>query len=446
MARGLPAVVLVLVVLLAGSPQPASATSQALEPVRSDPAWYGGAPPKISAIGVTGELRDPKTDRYFFRAKATVDRLGADRNGKIVLLRAKNWGEAFDKLDRLAASKLGVTRGFTRDSIVKTFGYTAAELRRPFPDLTAAVAYDVFVSRQGENPRHNGPAAKRTLGDRSFVEPLSIGIPAGTHEVGVIGCFWPDESHPMAKPFAWFVRGAVGGNAVNKVRTAIVAAAAGGPAGALASLVAQGLAAQLGKSFVITTVTCATSTSKLTYKTTTPNVVGLDGDDARRELRSRWLKAEVDVDIVRRASCDGFKSSVVRQSPKAGTKAARDTQVFIATRHCVEKAPPPAPPAPPACDPKNPWHGTWTRVEHAGTMTVTQKGGKIERFAYSWYGRTGQFDELRQSDRTLKGRDPGWSTFTITVTQDAKAFHGTFSWIGKPGGGQFNGTRKSCTI
>lgn len=443
MARGLPVLALALVVLLAGSAAPASATAQELTPVRSDPAWYGGTPPQIARVDATDELRDTKTDRYYFRAKAIVDRLGADRNGKILLLRAKTWRDAFDKLDQLAASKLGITRGLTRDTIIKTFGYTAAELRRPFPDLTASVAYDLVVSRQDENARHNGPAAKRTVGDRSFVEPLSIGIPAGKHEVGVIGCFWPDESHPMTKPFAWFVRGAMGAGKLNAVRKAVVAAAAGGPAGAIASLVASGLAAQLGKSFIVTTVTCATSTSKLSYETTTPNVVGLEGDDARRELRARWLKANFDVDIIRRASCDGFKSAVVRQSPGPGAKTSRDQQVVVVTRHCLETA---RPPAPPACDPKNPWHGTWNRVEHAGTMTVTQTGGVIRRFTFAWFGRTGRFDHLRLTNRTLKGRDPGVSTFTITITPDATEFHGTYTWLGKSDGGKFNATRRSCTI
>ena len=65
---------------------------------------------------------------------------------------------------------------------------------------------DVFGHPQPGLPDGNEGADRlfENVGGRTFVEPLSVGIPPGETEVGVLGCFWPDESHPMAKPFSWF--------------------------------------------------------------------------------------------------------------------------------------------------------------------------------------------------------------------------------------------------
>ena len=386
--------------------------------------WYGGSAPAVTSVGVTGEFLDQRTGLYHFRAKATVRRLGADHNGKITLLRARTWRDAFDQLDAMASSRLGLRRGTIRDAIIETLGYTSAELRRPFPTLTANVSYDVIVSVKGREPRRSDPAARRAKGPRSFVEPLSVGIPPGTHEVGVVGCFWPDESHPMTKPFASFVRLLLGAGKLGTAKKAgelLLAAAAGGPVAPLARILAGALAVQLGKSFLVTAVTCGASSSRISLRTKMPNVVGQDQDDALRELKARGVRVDLDVDFVRRTSCSGFKTAVKRQTPAPGALLTPGQTVFILVTHCVESAPPPT------------FSGEWkwiatnksTGGKFEGRMTIVQAAGKV---CAEW-----TFSGGGTANGTLIGRTwtASWhdgfgaGTWSLTLEADGKTFNGT---------------------
>lgn len=430
----------------------AAANGQALEPLAVSTPWFGGAAPRITAVDVIGEFLDQRSGLYHLRAKAIVRRLGADRNGRITLLRARTWRDALDQIDAVASSNLGLSRGTTAAGLAKVLGYSRAELRRPFPDLKASVSYEILVSVDGRGTRASNPAARRARDSRSFVEPLSIGLPPGTHAVGVVGCSWPDETHPLTKPYAKFVRGLLVVaklGAAAKVIATLVSVATGGPAGALAQQVATALAVQLGQSFAMSSVTCGASGAKVTVRLKMPNVVGEDQDDALRELRARSVKVDIDADIVRRASCDGFQTTVKRQSPAFGAFLAPGQTVFILVTHCVESALPP--PATATYSGEWTWNATndGTGGKFEGSMTIVQAAGKV---CASW-----SFSGSGTAKGPLNGRKWhadwydgfGAGTWDLVLSVGGTRFDGKQTIKRHSGGAQYTativGTRESST-
>jgi hypothetical protein len=100
-------------------------------------------------------------------------------------------------------------------------------------------------------------------------------------------------------------------------------------------------------------------------------------------------------------------------------------------------------PTPSATVCRSPWQGSWRRVEHGGTMTITFEQGKL-RFRFSWPWQTGEFTNLKLSGRTMSGDETKGgkaSTFSIALAADGNSFTGTWRWADGSGGGKFSGTR-----
>jgi hypothetical protein len=97
---------------------------------------------------------------------------------------------------------------------------------------------------------------------------------------------------------------------------------------------------------------------------------------------------------------------------------------------------------------RNPWHGSWRRAEHEGTMQIVQAGGQIQSFTYDWFDAPGTFFDLKLADggRAMTGKDrtPAGRpvSFGIRLAEDGRSFSGTYSYTDAAGGGGgFSGTR-----
>lgn len=134
--------------------------------------FLGGKPPKLKDFLLAKEV---KVDgKYYYMYKAYVERCSGDKNGSLILFKARTYGDALAKLLGVSPSSKRTFDLFFPVSIDKT----------KFPPVKMVYDY-IIEARNNEGVWKISDGVARAKGDKHFIEPLTFGLQPGKYEISI---------------------------------------------------------------------------------------------------------------------------------------------------------------------------------------------------------------------------------------------------------------------
>lgn len=310
--------------------------------------FLGGKPPRLRDFILAKEIK--KDGKYYYMYKALVDRASGDKNGSLILFKAKTYGDAIAKLLDIDPANKRLFDTFFPVSIDKT----------KFPPVK--MIYDYMIeARNDEGFWRISDGVQKPKGDKRFIEPLTFGLQPGTYEIRVFTSISLGE-HPVAD--MWDV--------IEWITFLM------DPVGSVIESIAESTEYSLmglAKDLFLTVLENKTTSTKATFKievlAKVPNLEGKVPSKAVEELSARRLGyTSKNTDNCSKSS----SNKVISQRPKPGARLKKDKKVELTI--CREKK---VIPDNPIGNPSDNLYAAWIRPD-ALTCCTTPDG--IYTYAY----------------------------------------------------------------
>lgn len=131
----------------------------------------GGKAPRVLSITPVKEITVPSSGKIVYLYKALIKRSSGDKNGQLVLFKAKNYGAALDKLLMADNSINHVVNVFFPYSI----------LGNSFPDVKMNYDYTIEIKKKDGTSLGKALGLKKPKGKKKFIRYFSQGLEPGKY-------------------------------------------------------------------------------------------------------------------------------------------------------------------------------------------------------------------------------------------------------------------------